>query len=178
MKMLVEIPKKSSNKYEYNLKSQKWELDRVLSGSMFYPEEYGFLEETLDYDGDPLDVICINNTPVFSGCYLPIRIIGVLKMIDGEERDDKIMAVNDVDPRLDHIKKIEDLNINKINEIKNFFQRYKELENKTVNIMGIGDKKEAEEILSKCQNLYIKYKKQFFSLEKKDLLKLLSSEKH
>jgi len=71
----------------------------VLAGAMFYPEEYGFIPETLDYDGDPLDVICLTNYPTFPGCYLPIRIVGVLKMVDGGEEDDKLLAVNAGDPR-------------------------------------------------------------------------------
>src|ERR1700748_1912064 len=98
MKMFVEIPKGSINKYEYDTNTGKIELDRVLSGAMFYPEEYGFIPETLDYDGDPLDVICLTEKSTFPGCYVPIRIIGVLKMIDGGEEDDKILAVNAVEP--------------------------------------------------------------------------------
>src|SRR5271166_3225065 len=100
MKMFVEIPKGSINKYEYDTQSGKIELDRVLAGAMFYPEEYGFVPETLDYDGDPLDVICLTNQPTFPDCQVPIRVIGVLKMIDGGEGDDKILVVNAVDPRL------------------------------------------------------------------------------
>src|SRR3954453_5707483 len=94
--MIVEIPKGSSNKYEYNIGAKNWELDRVLSGAMHYPEEYGFIPETLDYDGDPLDIICLTNSSTFPGCQVPVRIIGVLKMIEGGEEDDKILAVNDV----------------------------------------------------------------------------------
>src|SRR6185369_839308 len=113
MKMFVEIPKGSINKYEYNIITGEIELDRVLSGAMFYPEEYGFVPETLDYDGDPLDVICLTNQPTFPGCQLLVRVIGVLKMIDGGEEDDKILAVNAVDPRLNNIKELKDVNSEK-----------------------------------------------------------------
>ncbi|CAG8741970.1 6247_t:CDS:1, partial [Cetraspora pellucida] len=110
VEMYVEIPKGSSNKYEYNPVTKKIELDRVLAGAMYYPEEYGFISETLDYDGDPLDVICLTNQPTFPGCQVPIRIIGVLKMIDGGEEDDKILAVNAADPRLKKINSLKDIN--------------------------------------------------------------------
>ena len=140
IKMIVEIPKGSINKYEYN--NGKLELDRVLSGAMHYPEEYGFFAKSL-YDGDPLDVICLTNYPTFPGCHLPVRIIGVLKMIDGGEEDDKILTVNAVDPRLQNINDLKDINQTKLNEINNFFLRYKELEKKEVIIQGFEGKEKA-----------------------------------
>jgi inorganic pyrophosphatase len=152
--MIVEIPKGSANKYEYNIGAKNWELDRVLTGAMFYPEEYGFIPETLDYDGDPLDVVCLTSYATFSGCYLPIRIVGVLKMIDGGEKDDKILAVNAVDPRFQNINDLKNISNGKLDEIANFFLRYKELEKKEVVIEGWGNKKEAREILEKCQSLF------------------------
>src|SRR5438105_2688048 len=127
-KMFVEIPKGSINKYEYNIRTKRIELDRVLSSSTGYPDEYGSILETLDYDGDPLDVICLMVHSVHFPCDVPIRIIGVLKMIDGNEEDYKILAVNAVEPRLSNINNIAQVNPNKLAEIKNFFLRYKELE--------------------------------------------------
>lgn len=176
--MIVEITKNSSNKYEYNISSNNWELDRVLSGAMFYPEEYGFIPETLDYDGDPLDVICLNNYPTFPGCHVPIRIIGVLKMIDGGEEDDKILAVNAVDPRLSNINNLEEIGKSKLDEISNFFLRYKELENKEVEIEGFKGKKEAEKVLKTCQELYKKHHELIKQGDKKYLVKLLKKNKH
>ena len=131
MKMFVEIPKGSLNKYEYNTRTKRMELDRVLSSSMGYSDEYGSILETLDYDGDPLDVICLTVHPVHFPCDVPIRIIGVLKMIDGGETDDKILAVNAVEPRLSNINNLAQVNSNKLVEIENFFLRYKELEKKS-----------------------------------------------
>jgi len=170
MEMITEIPKGLSNKYELIKEKEgkgKWKLDRVLAGSLFYPEEYGFIPKTLDYDGDPLDVICLNLKKTFPGCYIPIRIIGILEMIDKGEKDDKIIAVNDVEPRLSHINDIKDVNENKLNEIKNFFLRYKELEKKKVIIGSFKDKKEAEKVLKNCQIMYEKN----LSLIKKDIEK-------
>jgi inorganic pyrophosphatase len=144
---------------------------------MFYPEEYGFVPETLDYDGDPLDVICLTNQPTFPSCQVPIRIIGVLKMIDGGEEDDKILAVNAVEPRLNNIKELKDISQEKINEIANFFSRYKELEKKEVEIKGFKDQKEAEKILEKCRGLYKKYRELINKgIDKKELVKLLNKE--
>ena len=175
--MIVEIPKNSSNKYEYDIINKNWELDRVLSGAMHYPEEYGFIPETLDYDGDPLDVICLTNSSTFPGCHVPVRIIGVLKMIDGGEEDDKILAINAVDPRLNNINSLEDVGKSKLDEISNFFLRYKELENKKVEISSLEGKKEAEKVLEKCQSLYKKYEKTMKEgIEKKELVKILKKE--
>ena len=173
--MLVEITKGSCNKYEYNSVKKSWELDRVLFGSMFYPEEYGFIPETLDYDGDPLDVICLTNHPTFPNCYLPIRIIGVLKVIDNGERDDKILAVNAVDPRFQNVSSLKDINVGKLEEIANFFLRYKELEKKEVKVENWGDEKEAKKVLENCQHLYKKYHDLIEKgIEKKELVSLLS----
>jgi inorganic pyrophosphatase len=121
---------------------------------MFYPEEYGFIPKTIDYDGDPLDVICLVNYPTFPGCSIPIRIVGVLRMIDQGEKDYKLIAVNDSDSRFKHINELEDLGKGKIEEISNFFLRYKELEKKQVIIEGCGSKEEAFSILEECYALF------------------------
>src|SRR5215475_4775729 len=103
MYMKVEIPKGSSNKIEFNKVKKRFELDRVLSVPMSYPEEYGVIEETLAPDGDELDVICLTVQPTYFGLYVPIRIIGVLRMTDKGEQDDKLLAVNAAEPKLNHI---------------------------------------------------------------------------
>jgi len=157
--MKVEIPKGGSNKIEYNKIKKRYELDRVLSVSMFYPEEYGVIEETLAKDGDELDVICLTILPTSFGLYVPIRIIGVLKMIDGGEEDDKILAVNAAEPRLNNIKKLNDVSSEKLTEISHFFLRYKELEKKKVVIKGFKDEKEAQKVLKECRQLYQNHSK-------------------
>ncbi|CAG8637994.1 3067_t:CDS:2 [Ambispora gerdemannii] len=153
-------------------------INRVLASAMYYPEEYGFIPETLDYDGDPLDVVCLANYPTFPSCHLPIRIIGVLKMIDGNEEDDKILAVNAVDPRLNNIQELKDISSEKLNEISNFFFRYKELEKKKVEIKGFFGKEEAEKVLEKCQALYKNYRDLLEKgIDKKELVSVLNKER-
>jgi inorganic pyrophosphatase len=126
---------------------------------MFYPEEYGFIPNTLDYDGDPLDVICVTNNKTFPGCSIPIRVLGVMEMVDCGEKDDKIIAVNDVDPRLKKIKTIDDLGEEKLREISNFFERYKELEKKSVEVRGFKGKEEAMDTIKKCESMYKEFLK-------------------
>ncbi|CAG8702790.1 14616_t:CDS:1 [Ambispora leptoticha] len=154
--MKVEIPKGSSNKIEYNKTKKRFELDRVLSVAMSYPEEYGVIPETLAPDGDELDVICLTIQPTFSGLYVPIRIVGVLKMIDKGEQDDKLLAVNAGEPRLNHIQELKDISLEKKKEIKHFFSRYKDLEGKKVEIGEFEDKEQAEKLLKSCREAYKK----------------------
>src|ERR1044072_1789126 len=125
--MKVEIPKGSSNKIEYNKIKKRYELDRVLSTPMPYPEEYGVIEKTLAPDGDELDVICLTIKPTHFGLYVPIRIIGVSRMIDKGEQDDKLLAVNAVEPELNHIRELKDVPLEKQRKIKYFFSHYKDL---------------------------------------------------
>ncbi|WNE41447.1 MAG: Inorganic pyrophosphatase [Mycoplasmataceae bacterium] len=178
LNMLVEINKGSSNKFEFNDYSKKWELDRVLYGSMSYPEEYGFIPNTIDYDGDPLDVVCLINYPTFPGCSIPIRVIGVLRMIDQGEKDYKLIAVNDADSRFKHINQLEDIGIGKLEEISNFFLRYKELEKKDVIINGYGNKEEAHSILEECYELFEDCKELFHNkANKNEITKFLKERK-
>ena len=105
---IVEIPKGSSNKYEFDMQTKRIKLDRVLYGANFYPGEYGFVENTLDWDGDPLDVICMSTYPTIVGCEVNARILGTIKMIDGGEIDTKLFAVVNDDPRFNHIQSLDD----------------------------------------------------------------------
>lgn len=155
LKMVVEIPFGSSNKYEFNQFNKTWKLDRVLHGSNFYPAEYGYIENTLDFDGDPLDVLCLVTSPTFPGCSINIRVIGVLKMIDQGQEDHKIIAVpsDKTDPRFSHVKSIEDIG-HKKSEIVDFFLNYKNLENKKVFIKGFGRIEEAFKVLKECEKMF------------------------
>jgi len=152
--MKVEIPKGSSNKIEYNKIKKRYELDRVLSVPMSYPEEYGVIEETLAPDEDELDVICLTIQPTYFGIHVPIRIIGVLRMIDKGQQDDKLLAVNAGEPRLNHIQELKDVPLEKQKEIKYFFARYKDLENKKVEVGEFEGKEQAEKLLKDCQEAY------------------------
>ena len=156
MYMKVEIPKGSSNKIEYNKIKKRFELDRVLSVAMSYPGEYGVIPETLAPDGDELDVICLTIQSTFCGLYVPVRIIGVLRMVDKGEQDDKLLAVNAGEPELSHIQKLEDVPLPTKEKIKHFFARYKDLEGKKVEIGEFEGKEQAEKLLKECQKTYQK----------------------
>ena len=123
---------------------------------MAYPEEYGFIPNTLNDDDDLLDVICINIHPIYPGFHVPIRIIGFLEMIDEGKSDDKIIAVNAVEPRLYHINNLKDIEKEKLNEIVYFFSNYK---GKKTEIKGIKEKEYGKELLKKCQILHESKKK-------------------
>ncbi len=155
LEMIVEIPRGSSNKYEFDMYKMQWKLDRVLYGAMIYPEEYGYIPDTLGYDGDPLDIVCLTSYPTFPSCRIAVNVIGVLRMVDQSDLDYKIIAVNAKDPRFLHINQLREIGPGKLNEISNFFFRYKEIENKQVTIEGYGGKEEALELVKECSRLFI-----------------------
>ncbi len=155
---VVEIPKGSSNKYEYDNQINKIKLDRVLYGANFYPGEYGFIEKTLDWDGDPLDVISLATFPTIPGCVVKAKVLGTIRMIDAGEIDTKLFAVFYDDPRFEHIKSLNDVPNHIKKEIENFFLQYKILQNKKVVINGWGSIKEAEKEINECRKRYEEYK--------------------
>ena len=157
---VVEIPRGSHNKYEYDEELDVIRLDRVLHSPLYYPADYGFVPETRSEDGDHLDVLVIMTGSVFPGCMLSARPIGVLDMEDEEGRDWKIVAVAEKDPRQTKIQSIDDLDEQFKNEIKHFFEQYKMLENKWVKVNGWMGKEDAFRIIKESQNR--------FDLEKKD----------
>ena len=130
----IEIPMGSRNKYEVDEKTGHIKLDRVLYSSVYYPAEYGFVENTRYLDGDPIDILVFTSAPTFPGCYVDCRIIGGMDMIDGGKPDVKILAVNVGDPRYDHINKLEDLPPHYLQEIQNFFLTYKTLQHKKTEV--------------------------------------------
>jgi inorganic pyrophosphatase len=125
---IIEIPMGTQNKYEIDKKRDRIKLNRVLYSKMTYPAEYGFIEDTLADDGDPLDILVLATTSTFPGCVVDARVVGYLDMIDNGERDEKIIAVVDADPRFDHIQDISDMPPLQLREIKLFFRTYKELQ--------------------------------------------------
>ncbi len=131
---IIEIPKGSNIKYE--LEDGKIKVDRILFGSMRYPLNYGFFENTLDWDGDPLDALVLADQEFMPGVEVPVRVLGAVKMIDGGETDTKIIAVIDVDPRYEHVKTLEDVPAHLLKEVQDFFENYKNLQNKEVRIDG------------------------------------------
>ena len=114
-------------------------LDRVLFASVQYPYDYGFVPNTLADDGDPLDGMVIIDQPTFPGCVIAARPIGMLEMIDGGDRDEKVLCVPDEDPRFSEVKSIKDIAPHRLEEIAEFFRTYKNLEKKVTEILGWKD---------------------------------------
>lgn len=176
IEMIVEIPKGYKNKIEFDNKRKAFILDRPLFGANFYPGEYGFIPNTLDYDGDPLDIISLITYPTFPGCLIEIRILGAIEMIDDGEIDTKIFGVVKSDPRFKDYQSLKDVPKHLLDEITNFFLQYKNLQNKKVEIKGWLDIKQAKKEIDDCQNLFIKYQKEMLTLKKEKLVELLLKE--
>ncbi len=148
--IVVEITKGSRNKYEIDKESGRIRLDRVLSSSVSYPADYGFLPNTLYEDGDPLDVLVINRFATVPGCVVPVRPIAVFKMIDSGSSDEKIIAVPDGDKYYKEWSDLRDIPEALKNEIEEFFRTYKNLEKgKYVEVKGWDGVKLADEIIQK-----------------------------
>ncbi|WP_053978522.1 inorganic diphosphatase [Mangrovimonas xylaniphaga] len=152
--VLIEIPNGSRNKYEYDFDLKKIRFDRMLFSSMMYPGDYGFIPETLALDGDPLDVLVMGHQPTFPMCVMEVKPIGVFHMTDEKGPDEKLICVPVSDPIWNKLSDISDLNPHRLEEIEHFFQVYKDLEEKKVDVGGWGDAKEAYEIFSKCVQRY------------------------
>lgn len=125
--VLIEIPRGCRNKYEVDHKTGKIKLDRTLFTAMGYPDDYGYIEDSLGQDGDPLDALVLDIIPTFPGCTIHCRIVGLFHMQDEHGMDEKIICVPD-DPRYEEIQDIDDISDFHKNEIKHFFAHYKEIE--------------------------------------------------
>ncbi|SRX54539.1 inorganic diphosphatase [Aequorivita sp. CIP111184] len=152
--VLIEIPKGSRNKYEYDFKLKKIRFDRMLFSSMMYPADYGFIPETLALDGDPLDVLVLGGEPTFPMCVMEVKPIGVFHMADEKGPDEKVICVPISDPIWSSLNDLSDMNPHLVREIEHFFQVYKDLEKKKVDVEGWGDAKEAIEIYNQCVKRY------------------------
>jgi inorganic pyrophosphatase len=152
---IVEIPQGSHNKYEVDEETGIIKLDRVLHSAHIFPFEYGFVPETHAEDGDHLDILIINNSPLFVGCLAEVCPIGVLKMSDENGVDDKIVSVLSENPHYRDKKTIDDIEKHTLDEIANFFERYKDLEkNKSVEVSGFDSREKAIEIIKKANQVY------------------------
>ncbi|MBE0480041.1 MAG: inorganic diphosphatase [Dehalococcoidia bacterium] len=145
----VEIPRGSRNKYEYDDARKMIYLDRVLFSSVHYPTDYGFIIGTKARDGDALDVLVLVEEPTFPGCRILVRPIGVLLMRDEAGIDEKILAVPIADPRFNNVHDISDIQRHWLLEIENFFNTYKILEAKEIQVEGWADAREAKEVLAR-----------------------------
>lgn len=152
---LIEIPLGSRNKYEFNEKTGRIHLNRVLYSAMSYPAEYGHIENTLAPDGDPLDILVIVREPTFPGCVVPARVLGYLSTVDNGKEDYKLIAVADCDPRFDHVRKLDDLAGYILMEISNFFENYKVLQNIAVEVGAYHGLEDAIGIIEECTRRYL-----------------------
>jgi inorganic pyrophosphatase len=153
---VVELPKGSRNKYEYNMELGVFQLDRVLYSSMHYPEAYGFIPSTLYDDGDPMDVLIVIDQPLQTGIMIEVRPIGILKMQDEKGTDDKVISVAKGDPTYSTIKSVKELPRHTLIEIEHFFMSYKELEGKHVKSFGWYGVVEARRAVSRASKAFAK----------------------
>ncbi len=152
---IIEIPKDSHIKYELDKETGMLMLDRYLFASMHYPGDYGFIPQTYCEDNDPLDILIFSGRPTVPLTLCEAKVLGVLRMVDGGEQDDKILAVHKGDPRFSHWKTFKDVPVHLLDEVTHFMERYKELENKPpVKVMEFLDEKAAYKVVEAAQKLY------------------------
>ncbi|HEV3283775.1 MAG TPA: inorganic diphosphatase [Solirubrobacteraceae bacterium] len=140
---VVEIPKGSRNKYEYDPELGGIKFDRLLMTAATFPADYGYLRDTLAEDGDPVDALVCLHEPTFSGCLIPVKPLGLFKMSDEKGVDDKVICVPIADPYWNGNEEIEDLPLLLRQEIEQFFSIYKDLEGKDVQVGGWGSREDA-----------------------------------
>ena len=154
--VVIEIPRGSRNKFEVDHETGRVYLDRVLFTPFVYPTDYGFFENTLGGDGDPLDALVLLEYPLFPGVGVKVRPVAMLVMEDDGGVDEKVLCVQDKDPRWQHIQDLKDVPKQTLDEIEHFFTRYKDLEpGKWVKIQGWEDKAATQKVID---NAYANYK--------------------
>ncbi len=158
VRMIVEIPMGSANKYEYDGEFGVFRLDRSLYASVHYPGDYGFIPGTLAEDHDPLDILVLVSNPSITGCMMMVRPVGILNMIDSAERDQKVLAVPTRNPRYEQIHTIDQVFPHTRREIEHFFTIYKELEGKRTVMEGWGGPKEARKAILESRQAYMEAK--------------------
>ena len=151
LRVVVEIPKGSRNKYEMDHETGEIFLDRMLFTSMQYPADYGFIEGTLGGDGDPLDALVFMGEPTFPGCRIRVRPIGLFRMTDEKGEDEKIMCVPLRDPAWGHVQDLDAFPMTLQDEIEHFFQVYKNLEGHKVSTDGFEDRASAERVIEESR---------------------------
>ena len=152
VEVVVEIPKGTRNKYEMDHATGRIRLDRMLFTSTRYPSDYGFIEDTLADDGDPLDALVLLDEPTFPGCLITCRVIGMFRMRDENGADDKVLCVPAGDPRMEHLRDIHHVPEFDRLEIQHFFEVYKEIEpGKSVQGAAWADRTAAESEVKSCR---------------------------
>ena len=154
---LIEIPKGSNCKYEIDKPTGLLRLDRVIYSSFHYPVNYGFIPKTLGEDNDPLDILVLCSESIASLCLVKATVIGNMQMIDNGEKDDKIIAVATNDPSVNHIKEISELPEHFFNVLRNYFEQYKVLENKKVEIDEFQNKETAYGVIDAAIKMYTEH---------------------
>jgi len=160
VRMIVEIPKGSSNKYEYDAELSVFTMDRTLYVPLHYPGDYGFIPGTLSKDGDPLDILTLVEEPSYPGIMILARPVGVLDLIDRGQRDEKVLAVPQRNPRYDQIQSVDQVFAHYLREIEEFFSIYKELEGKRVDVQGWQGAEEAHRLIGECRERYLQHQAQ------------------
>jgi len=153
---LIEIPKGTRAKYEIDKVSGLLKLDRVLFSSMYYPANYGFIPQSYCGDRDPLDILILSQIDFVPLCLVPAKIIGVMRMSDNGDEDDKLIAVAAGDPTVNHMNDIDEIPQHFISELRNFFEDYKKLEKKNVVVYEFLNRSNAIQILNDSLELYKK----------------------
>ena len=154
MNVIIEIPRGSQNKYEIDKETGLIALDRVLHTAQAYPFDYGFVPQTLWDDGDALDVVLLTTVPLAPGILVHARPIAILPMVDGGEKDEKVLAVPVDDPRFDDIKDLADVNKHTLKEISHFFETYKKIQKKEVSLGEWQDKSSAQAAFARACEMY------------------------
>lgn len=157
--VFIEIPKGCRNKYEYDKEKKMIKYDRMLFSSMVYPSDYGFFPDTLALDGDPLDAMVLTWEPTFPGCLMEVHLVALFDMEDDKGRDQKILCVPKNDPLWNYIESIDQIPPHLLKVITNFFETYKNLEEKRVKVIGWKDFETAVNILQEAKDRYIEHNK-------------------
>lgn len=155
---VIEIPKDSKIKYELDKATGFLRVDRILYSSVHYPANYGFIPQSYCDDKDPLDVLVLGQLAVAPLSILRVKPIGVMKMVDQGEADDKIIAVHSDDPEYNHYESLKDLPPHRMAEVQKFFEEYKALEKKTVVVESFLDRQEALKIIEASLVAYRQYR--------------------
>ena len=170
IKVLLEIPQGSKVKYEYDRESNKLVVDRILRDQFKYPSHYGCIENTLDWDGDELDVLIYSKQQFIPNVLLEVKIVGAMKMIDDKETDTKLIGVHANEHEVENIQSLSDLPKQFLDDIKNFFSNYKNWKRPNITkVLGFEDQKWAEQEYLECLELM----KNYGHLKKADFIKLM-----
>ncbi|MGB1287085.1 MAG: inorganic diphosphatase [Aggregatilineales bacterium] len=151
---VIEVPKGSRNKYEYSKTAGIIKLDRVLYSPLHYPGDYGFIPQSYFEDGDPMDILVMMNEATFPGCVVEARTLCMLKMIDNDEPDYKVLAVPATDPNFNHLQTFEDIPEHFLKEVQHFFKVYKQLQGGKVEDHGWVGTKETYEVIQTSLQSY------------------------